>query len=171
MHYEKEKIEGSLYGFIAQRDFKGKLPFANGGWVELNRKYAGQGGNFSWNNKGEKLQSKTQLSYDFASQRDDRKRFINNNGSRGDLSLNQKETFNSFGVALIQHLIYGPFVINGGIRWDTNELKVTDNFLFDGDQTAQRKLNAWSPQAGLSYTFRHALVVLEIYLAAMKPQP
>ena len=153
VHYEKEKIEGSLYGFIAQRDFEGKLPFANGGWIELDRKYAGQGGYFSWNNMGEKLQSKTQLSYDIASQRDDRKRFINNNGSRGDLSLNQEENFNSFGIALTQHLIYGPFVINGGIRWDANELKVTDNFLTDGDQTAQRTLNAWSPQVGLSYTF------------------
>lgn len=151
--YEKEKIEGKLYGFFAQRDFKGKLPFANGGWVELDRKYAGQGGDFSLNYKGKKLQSKTQLSYDIASQKDLRKRFINNDGSRGDLSLNQLETFNSFGIALIQHLIYGPLVINGGIRWDANELKVTDDFLVDGDETSQRTLNAWSPQIGLSYTF------------------
>lgn len=153
VYYEKEKVEGSLYGFIAQRDFEGKLPFSNGGWVELDRKYAGQGGSFSLNNKSEKLQLKTQLSYDIASQRDQRKRFINNNGNRGNISLNQQEAFNSFGIALIQHLIYGPFVINGGIRWDANELKVTDNFLVDGDDTAQRTLNAWSPQVGLSFTF------------------
>lgn len=153
VYYEREKIEGSLYGFIAQRDFEGKLPFSNGGWIELDRKYAGQGGNLSWNNKGGKLQSKTQLSYDIASQRDDRKRFINNDGNKGNFSLNQQESFNSFGIALIQHLIYGPFTINGGIRWDANELMVTDNFLTDGDQTAQRTLNAWSPQVGLSYTF------------------
>ena len=44
-------------------------------------------------------------------------------------------------------------LINGGIRWDANELKVTDNFLTDGNQTDQRTLNAWSPQVGLSYTF------------------
>ena len=83
VYYEREKIEGSLYGFIAQRDFEGKLPFSNGGWIELDRKYAGKGGDFSWNNKGGKLKSKTQLSYDIASQRDDRKRFINNDGNKG----------------------------------------------------------------------------------------
>ena len=153
VYYEKGKIEGSLYGFIAQRDFEGKLPFANGGWVELDRKYSGQGGNFSLNNESEKLQLKAQLSYDITSQKDQRKRFINNDGYRGDLSLNQLESFKSFGIAFIQHLIYGPLVFNGGIRWDVNELEVIDDFLIDGDETAQRTLNAWSPQAGISYTF------------------
>ena len=153
VYYEKKKIDVSLYGFIAQRNFEGKLPFANGGWIKLNRKYTGQGGRFSLNHERKKLQLKTQLSYDIAAQKDRRKRFVNNEGDKGELTLNQEEVFHSFGIALIQHLIYGPFTINGGIRWDANELKVTDNFLTDGDQTAQRTLNAWSPQVGLSYTF------------------
>lgn len=153
LFYQKENVEGSLYGFIAQRNFKGKLPFANGGWVELNRKYAGQGGNLSYSSKGQKLIFKTQLNYDFAAQGDDRKRFFNNDGVKGNMTLNQKESFNSFGLALIQHFIYGSLVVNGGIRWDANELDVLDRFLINGNDNAQRTLNAWNPQLGIAYTF------------------
>ncbi len=151
--YQKGKIEGALYGFIAKRNFEGKLPFANGGWVDLNRRNTGQGGSFSFSNKEQKLGFKTQLSYDIATQRDLRKRFVNSEGVKGELTLDQKESFNSFGVALIQHLTYGPMVFNGGLRWDANELKVDDYFLNDGNDTAARTLNAWSPQAGITYTF------------------
>ena len=153
VYYEKKKIDGSLYGFIAQRNFEGKLPFANGGWIKLNRKYTGQGGRFSLNHERKKLQLKTQLSYDIAAQKDRRKRFVNNEGNKGELTLNQEEVFHSFGIALIQHLNYGPLVVNGGIRWDANELGVTDDFLEDGDDTAQRTLHAWSPQIGMTYVF------------------
>ncbi len=150
LQYEKKNITASLYGFVAQRNFEGKLPFSNGGWVALDRKYVGQGGHFGLSKTVRKIQLKTQLSYDFAAQTDQRKRFINNEGSKGDLTLHQKEGFNSFGLALIQHLVYGPLVLNGGLRWDTNELKVADNFLSDGNDSAKRKLNAWSPQLGIN---------------------
>jgi iron complex outermembrane receptor protein len=151
--YQKGKVEGALYGFIAKRNFEGKLPFANGGWVDLNRRNTGQGGSFSFSNKEQKLGFKTQLSYDIATQGDLRKRFVNSEGLKGELTLDQKESFNSFGVALIQHLTYGPMVFNGGLRWDANELKVDDYFLNDGNDTAAITLNAWSPQVGISYTF------------------
>lgn len=151
LDYQKNNIETSLYAFYAQRNFEGKLPFSNGGWIDLNRNYAGQGGHVSLKNTGEKLTLKTQLTYALATQVDRRKRFVNAEGVKGESTLNQKEGFNSFGIAIIQHLIYGPFVVNGGIRWDTNGLSVNDSFLSNGDDSAKRALQAWSPQLGLSY--------------------
>lgn len=151
LNYQKNKVSVSLYGFFAQRDFEGRLPFSNGGWVDLNRTYSGQGGSIGLKNKSQKWQLNTQLNYAFATQADVRQRFVNREGVKGEKTLNQKEGFNSFGVAIIQHLNYGAFHLNGGIRWDKNTLAVNDYFLINGDDSAQRSLNAWSPQIGLSY--------------------
>ena len=84
-------------------------------------------------------------------QSDKRKRYKNNNGSKGEKTLGQIEKFESFGIYFIENISFGRFKLNGGIRWDNNFLKVDDNFISNGDDSGDIKLSAWSNEIGLSY--------------------
>ncbi|MEJ6625149.1 MAG: TonB-dependent receptor [Flavobacteriaceae bacterium] len=161
--YEKNALSLQTYGFVSSRKFQGNLPFANGGWVELNRSYAGQGSLLTYAWPIGNIQSKTQLGYSFSFQNDRRDRFVNSNGLKGDLSLSQIERFTAFGAYLIEQLTYKRWTFNGGIRWDDNQLRVADRFLTDGNASDQRNLTAWSPQVGLSFQLKAKLVVYGNY--------
>ena len=100
--------------------------------------------------KGNKIRFTTQIGYDIASQSDKRKRYKNNEGT-GDKTLEQIESFQSFGIYFIENISFGRFKLNGGIRWDNNFLKVDDNFISNGDDSGNIKLSAWSNEIGLSY--------------------
>ena len=161
--YEKNTLSLQAYGFVSSRKFQGNLPFANGGWVKLNRGYAGQGSLLTYAWPIGNIQSKTQLGYSLSFQNDRRDRFVNSNGQKGDLSLSQIERFTAFGAYLIKQLTYKRWTFNGGIRWDDNQLRVADRFLTDGNASDQRNLTAWSPQVGLSFQLKATLVVYGNY--------
>ena len=90
------------------------------------------------------------MGYDIASQSDKRKRYKNNEGSKGDKTLGQIESFESFGLYFIENISFGRFKLNGGIRWDNNYLKVNDKFVSNGDDSGNIKLSVWSNEIGLS---------------------
>ena len=161
--YEKNALSIQAYGFVSNRKFQGQLPFSNGGWVELNRNYTGQGSLLTYAWAIENIQSKTQLGYSLSFQDDRRERFVNSNGQKGDLSLSQIERFTAFGAYLIEQLTYKKWTLNGGIRWDDNRLRVVDRFLFDGNASDQRNLTAWSPQVGLSFQLKPGLIIYGNY--------
>lgn len=151
INYENGNFLFNSYSFISNRTFNAKLPFNFGGFVDLNRSYFGHGSYFTKNSKGNKIRFTTQIGYDIASQSDKRKRYKNNEGDRGDKTLGQIESFQSFGMYLIENISFGRLIINGGIRWDNNLLKVNDNFILDGDDSGKIKLSAWSNEIGLSF--------------------
>ena len=141
-------IEYNSYGFYSSRDFDALLPFTSGGAVSLERTYGGQGSSFT-------LQTgnlRWQLGYDWASQKDLRERFNNNNGTRGDQSLNQFEKFESLGTYLISDWRLGNVLLSGGLRYDQNKLGLDDQFLSDGNDSSKIQLNALSPQLGFAYS-------------------
>ena len=83
---KKLKLTNSLY--YNQRLFYGKLPFNNGGIVDLNRAFWGYNLNFNINSF---------LKYDFGfsynNQNDKRLRFNNNSGSKSNKTMDQDEKY------------------------------------------------------------------------------
>ena len=151
LQYNTQKLHINSYGFYAYRSFDGWLPFETGGIVDLNRTYYGQGTTLTLKYKKEALLFETLLGYSFLSQGDHRSRYFNNTGNQGAMTLDQLESFKQFGSYLIQQLEYKRWTLNGGIRWDNNQMGLSDYFLTNGNASDTRSLTAWSPQIGLSY--------------------
>ena len=153
LNYRSDIYELTTYGFFSGRNFDGFLPFANGGAVDLERQYAGQGASLrrSLSNKNH-IRHDLIAGYDWAHQRDHRRRYENLSGQRGALSLDQYERFSSLGSYLLYELKAKRLFVQGGIRFDRNNLELEDNDLSDGvDDSDAINLNAFSPQMGLSF--------------------
>ena len=153
LNYRSDIYELTTYGFFSGRNFDGFLPFANGGAVDLERQYAGQGASLrrSLSNKNH-IRHDLIAGYDWAHQRDHRRRYENLSGQRGALSLDQYERFSSLGSYLLYELKAKRLFVQGGVRFDRNNLELEDNDLSDGvDDSDAINLNAFSPQMGLSF--------------------
>ena len=153
LNHQKGENAFEFYAFTSERDFEGRLPFNFGGWINLERSYSGHGGSYARSWKREDLEGNSQIGYAYGRQQDIRSRFMNNDGSKGALTLNQKEFFHSFGAYFIQHLNYLNWTLNAGVRWDNNQLGLNDYFTADGVNSAAKSLKAFSPQLGISYAF------------------
>ena len=151
INYENGNFLFNSYSFISNRTFNAKLPFNFGGIVNLNRNYYGHGSYITKKSNGNKIRFTTQVGYDIASQSDNRKRYKNNEGYRGEKTLGQIESFKSFGIYFIESMSFGRLKLSGGIRLDNNFLKVEDEFFSNGDDSGNIKLSAWSNEIGLSY--------------------
>jgi iron complex outermembrane receptor protein len=141
------KMVLSAYGFYSGRDFDAFLPFENGGVVDLNRTYGGQGSSLAYDSGDWNVQ----LGYDWASQNDHRQRYKNRRGLIGEQTLNQNEIFKGLGGYLIAQWQKNNFTLNGGVRYDNNLLSVEDQFLSNRDGSDEMSLSALSPQIGFSY--------------------
>ena len=141
------KMVLNTYGFYSGRDFDAFLPFENGGVVDLNRSYGGQGSSITYDTGDWNFQ----LGYDWASQNDHRQRYENLEGTIGAQTLNQNEIFKALGGYLITQWQKNHLTLSGGVRYDRNTLTVQDQFLTNGDKSDEINLNAISPQLGLSY--------------------
>jgi len=150
-----QKSAFSSYTFISGRDFNGQLPFSFGGIVDLNRNYGGHGSDITFKTKTNNLK----LGYDLAFQKDERKRFINDNGITGSMTLNQNEKFNSIGFYVLDHLNFKNWSFYGGMRFDLNLLEVEDSFLDNGDDSSDISLNSFNPTLGINYQYnpQHAV--------------
>lgn len=140
-----------FYSFYTQRNFEGRLPFGFGGWVNLKRNYWGQGGHYEQNNYKQKYSNTIQFGYEWATQNDHRERFQNDQGLKGENTLDQFEGFNNLGVYLLDHFKYKELLITAGLRYDWNNLKVKDQRLVNGDQSDNRSLSAFNTSFGVSY--------------------
>ncbi|MEO0776766.1 MAG: TonB-dependent receptor [Bacteroidota bacterium] len=138
------------YAFYAGRHFEGALPFAFGGQVQLRRQYWGQGGNYSGAWQRGRITHRLQIGYDLAYQGDDRQRFFNLRGQRGDLTLDQLESFIRVAGFALYQFRYRGLRLSAGWRYDWNQLGVADR-LGGGLADDQRQLNSWNPSVGLNY--------------------
>lgn len=146
-----ESMDLSSYAFFATRDFYGKLPFGFGGIVDLSRAYGGHGSSLTLQQVNASSVNKIQFGYDLAIQRDNRERFFNNEGTQGDLTFDQKESFFNAGLYVLDHFQTGKFFLSGGLRWDINRLSAADNFLTNGDNSGSINLSSINPSLGVSY--------------------
>ncbi len=142
-----------LYGFYSNRGFEGRIPIPSNGWIDLQRNYMGQGGHYKLEKDAFEGKSTLQVGYELALQRDVRQRFMNNEGVKGDLVLDQVERFSSAGIYALNHFKRGPFLVALGLRYDLNNLGVNDKKTDDGDQSGKQNLAAFNPSIGLNYEF------------------
>mgnify|MGYP001429185188 FL=1 len=140
------EINSNVY--YSNRDFVGLLPFTNGGYVDLNRDFSGvdisikdKSQNFEWI-VGTSIQD----------QKDNRKRFENNEGEKGAITLDQIESFKSYGAFALASYNKQNYSIQTGIRFDLHEITLDDNIGIDQQYVDYSKsLKAFSPNVGIIY--------------------
>jgi iron complex outermembrane receptor protein len=140
------KVNSNVY--YSNRDFVGLLPFTNGGYVELNRDFSGveisikdKSQNFEW-----------MVGTSIQDQNDDRKRFENNEGEKGAITLDQIESFRSYGAFALASYNKENYSIQSGVRFDLHEISLDDNVGIDQQYVEYSKsLKAFSPNVGFIY--------------------
>ena len=132
------------YAFYSFRDFYGKLPFENGGIIDLFRNYYGLGSRLSYEETQSKLTHRWQLGFETNSQRDQRDRFKNLQGMQGDNVFSQLERFGNVGIYLLDDLQWDKFLIRTGLRFDYQTLGA------DTESEIQ-EYTVLNPSIGMSY--------------------
>ncbi len=159
--YKNELAEGQgleIKAWLSNRDFANRLPFGFGGIVEFDRTFAGFTTNYQLDKTLFGKPYRLKIGVDLQNQADDRTRFVNEDGVRGNLTLDQKEEFRSFATFLVQELsLSEKFTAMIGLRYDAFRLKATDNFLSNGDQSGESNLDKFSTTFGLVYSTSEAI--------------
>ena len=149
--YETDRFGGNLRirNYYAWRDFQNKLPFTDGGSVNLERFFSGFGVQYSFDNYlpvGFNLTA----GVDVERQDDERRRFDNLNGTPGALVFDQNEKVDGGGA-----YIHGSFQINerwsvsGGLRYDEISFDVVDRFISNGDDSGTTRFEELSSSFGV----------------------
>ena len=133
------------YTFYSFRDFYGKLPFENGGIVDLFRNYYGLGTRLNYEQSLSKLTHRWQLGLESSAQRDQRDRYQNLLGAQGNLVFSQLERFGTLGMSVLDELQWEKFLVRTGLRFDYQTL--------GADTVAKgQEYTVLNPSIGLSYT-------------------
>lgn len=139
--------------FYSRRRFDGLLPFGFGGAIDLNREYGGH--QLQFNTKQEWMGSKHQLQigYEIAQQRDNRRRFVNEEGLRGDKTLDQQERFDNYRIYFVDQIdLSERLIFSIGAGYDINRISIADEFLSNGDQSSNQTLSRLNPSLGFNYS-------------------
>lgn len=139
-------------GFYTIRDFENRLPFQDGGIVNLDRTFIGGGISYTGMVSYGSLSGNIAVGVDLEDQVDDRQRFNNLLGRRGLRSFDQEESFRTIGIYAIHALnLSEHFSARLGLRADFLELRARDRFLIDGDDSGSQQFEQISPSLGLQY--------------------
>lgn len=139
----------SSRAFTLRRAFENSLPFAAGGIVTLERAFHGLGWNYRWGRGSWRLA----VGQDAEAQRDQRRRYDNNEGERGTLGLQQLETFSTLGSYVLSTWSSSTIAleVTAGGRLDALWLGAADAFLTDGDDSGRQRYLRVNPLIGISY--------------------
>ena len=144
-HLNDNNSSFDSYFFYQKRDFNSKLPFNYGGIIFLERDYYGIGTKYSKQYFSDNKSRTITLGIDFNNQQDDRKRFKNNLGEKGENTFDQIEKFKSTGVYFINQTNYtSGLLFRYGVRYDENRIGT--------DSEAFISLNKFNPSLGVSYS-------------------
>lgn len=135
----------TAYTFFTQRNLDARLPFENGGQIDLNRNYYGLG----IQHDGRRGKWLWQYGFEATAQRDRRIRFNNNLGEKGSVTLNQREGFYSIGAYGIAEFLVSDWRVRASLRADTHQIKLND---FINANNATRNLAAFSPSIAAFYS-------------------
>ncbi len=140
--------------YFVSKDFQNKLPqFPIADSVDLQRDFSGAGLTYTHSGRWGNLPNRFIVGFDADDQNDDRKRFLNNQGTLGALRFDQTENVTSHGVFIQDELaVNDDLLLTFGVRYDKIEFDVDDHFLSDGDDSGKRSLDDVSPMAGLVFT-------------------
>ncbi|MDI9863754.1 TonB-dependent receptor [Flectobacillus sp. DC10W] len=144
---EKSAINARV--FLINRDFNTNQAFEASGQIAFQRVFWGGGFAYQFSTKGYKLRT----GLDLENQADNRQRYDNKLSTRTTLRLDQEESFDNTGAYILQEFAPSKalrLVLN--TRYDWIKIGVTDNFLSDGNQSAQKTFQRFSPMVGISYS-------------------
>jgi iron complex outermembrane receptor protein len=149
--YEMDRDVGDLLlrNYYVWRDFTNSLPFTGGGAVELDRFFYGVGAQYTL---GDFVPDALELTigFDIERQDDDRRRFDNNAGVRGDLVFDQSERVDANGVYVqANYEISETWGLSAGLRYDDLTFDIDDRFLDDGDDSGKIGFDQVSPAFGV----------------------
>ena len=152
----KLKISNSsklnILSFYTKRIFSNKLPFENGGQVDLKRSYWGLSAKYIIDNYFLKNPLSTTIGVDFSDQSDRRKRYNNVKGIRGSKVFDQLESFINKAFYFQQsYLLNDKINVIWGSRWDDDKIESVDYYLFDGLGSGFTNLKNTSPFIGMTY--------------------
>lgn len=128
-------------GYAGQRLFENRLPFTGGGQVAFDRGFGG----LAVSRRVTTGAHRMTVGLDVQAQRDARRRYDNNDGDRGALTLDQTETAESAGVYVADRIALAPawsLALAG--RADVLRVGVDDHFVSDGDDSGDRDFDALS---------------------------
>jgi len=150
-----------LRNYYVWRDFSNKLPFSgsvassNGGAVQFDRFFYGGGADYTYSDSFFGHANRLIIGFDIDVQDDDRRRFVNNNGVLGALSLDQNEKVTSAGYFVRNEFsLLDQLELTLGARYDDISFEVNDHFLANttGDDSSQVDFNELSPMGGLLWS-------------------
>lgn len=150
-----------LRNYYVHRAFSNRLPFdvnsnGQGGSVDLGRRFSGLGGNYGWVSTIAGRSNHLILGLDYDAQRDHRRRYANNQGTRGQLTTNQDEDVTNTGVYIQDVLdLSDSAALTLGGRFDDVDYKVKDRT--NGAGSGRRSFNEFSPMAGINWSVREAV--------------
>ncbi len=150
-----------LRNYYVRREFSNRLPFdvnsnGQGGSVDLDRKFAGLGGNYSWAANIGSLTHQLVVGFDYDAQRDHRRRFSNNQGVIGALTTNQDEDVTTKGLYIQDVIGLGDTLdLTLGGRFDDMDYEVSDRTGSGG--SGRRSFNEFSPVIGLNWALRETV--------------
>jgi iron complex outermembrane receptor protein len=141
-----------LRNYYVWRDFDNFLPFGinsngQGGSVDLNRLFLGGGADYIHEGHVFGRANSLRIGFDIDAQRDNRRRFANELGVRGDMTTDQAENVTGYGLFLQDELsIRERLSLTFGIRYDFLQYEVDDKI---ESNSASRTFGQPSPMVGL----------------------
>lgn len=157
-----EKHSITARAFTTSRHLLNRLPIFANGYGDLKRNYYGAGVGYQLDEKIGKMPYRLKIGLDLENQADTRQRYaylkVVADGvtkyNQDKIVLNQLEEFKSTGIYLLQDLQpTDKLLLSFGIRYDDLNLKATDNYLVDGNQSGSRHFTKINPMAGINYEF------------------
>ncbi|WP_339524427.1 TonB-dependent receptor family protein [Pseudomonas sp. EA_35y_Pfl2_R111] len=147
--------EYQLRSYLGHREFGNRLGFTTSGQTTFERYFGGIGGQYSHHRELIGLAHKITAGFDLEAQRDDRRRYDNLLGERGQLRQQQDESALSQGLFIEDQIdLSEQWQATLGLRYDQVRLAVDDYYLADNrDDSGSRSLEDWNYSAGLSYRF------------------
>lgn len=148
---------GSLeaYAYALYRDFDANLPIlpAQGnGIVAFERLSPGGGARYTYDRPIWGWKQAFTVGTDLQYQYDDRKRWANEDGQKGDLGLDQIEEVSGFGVYVREAVhVTDSIELSAGIRYDAVHYSVDVKTPPDSSASGSRTIDAWSPGGGVVY--------------------
>tara|TARA_B100001769_G_C22105266_1_gene597062 strand:+ start:760 stop:2778 length:2019 start_codon:yes stop_codon:yes gene_type:complete len=148
-YYRKlnQKIDFNAYSFFTNRDFYGKLPFENGGIIDLDRFYSGLGARFTIKKSNQKSSHNFQFGIESLFQNDFRKRYKNLMGIEGEKVFDQKEKFYNIAFYIIDEIKIDKWIIIPSLRFDDIRIS-TDKIGYD------KNYSTFNPGLGFSYKLK-----------------
>ena len=146
---EHHGIDAAAY--FVYRDFANFLPFEGGGAVAFERAFGGLQAKYTLSSSKYRLLA----GVDLENQSDDRRRFDNLEGKRGNLVFDQREQFSTTALYVLQEFnVTQKVKVDVTSRLDLLSSEATDKFLSDGDQSGKINWQHFSPSLGINY--RHS---------------